>query len=74
MSGLRLCGHYLELLKNTKCLLLLVCLGHLQRFPRWLSDKENCLPMQEMQETQVRSLDREDPLEKEIATGASVLA
>ena len=73
MAGLRLCGHYLELLKNTKYLLLLVCLGHPQRFPRWLSDKENCLPMQEMQETQVRSLGREDPLEKEMATDSSVL-
>ena len=30
--------------------------------------------MQEMQETQVRSLSREDPLEKEIATDSSVLA
>ena len=27
-----------------------------------------------MQETQVRSLDREDPLEKEIATYSSILA
>ena len=30
--------------------------------------------MQEMQETQVRSLDWEDPLEKEMATHSSVLA
>ena len=29
---------------------------------------KNCLPMQEMQETQVRSLGWEDPLEKEMAT------
>ena len=31
-----------------------------------------CLPA--MQETQVRSLDREDPLEKEMATHSSILA
>ena len=30
--------------------------------------------MQEMQETQVRSLDGEDPLEKEMATHSSILA
>ena len=30
--------------------------------------------MQEMQERQVRSLDREDPLEKEMATHSSILA
>ena len=30
--------------------------------------------MQEMQETQVRSLDREDPLEEEMATHSSILA
>ena len=30
--------------------------------------------MQEMQETQVRSLGWEDPLEKEMATDSSVLA
>ena len=32
------------------------------------------LPLQEMQETQVWSLDREDPLEKEMATHSSILA
>ena len=36
---------------------------------RWLGGKE--LPA--MQETQVRSLGREDPLEKEIATHSSIL-
>ena len=41
--------------------------------PRWLSDK-NLLPMQETQETWVWSLDREDPLEKEMATDSSILA
>ena len=30
--------------------------------------------MQEMQETQVQSLGREDPLEKEMATYSSILA
>ena len=35
---------------------------------------KNCLPMQEMQETQVRSLGWEDPLEKEMATRSSILA
>ena len=33
-----------------------------------------CLPMQELQETQVLSLGREDPLEKEMTTHSSVLA
>ena len=33
-----------------------------------------CLPIQEMQETQVLSLDQEDPLEKEMATHSSILA
>ena len=32
-----------------------------------------CLPMQEMQETQVQSLGQEDPLVKEIATHSSIL-
>ena len=32
------------------------------------------LPMQEMQETQIQSLGREDPLEKEMATHSSILA
>ena len=33
-----------------------------------------CLPMQETQEMQVRSLGWEDPLEKEMATHSSTLA
>ena len=33
-----------------------------------------CLPMQETQETQVQSLDWEDPLEKETAASSSILA
>ena len=43
--------------------------------PRWDSGKEiTCLPMQETQETWVRSLGQEDPLEKEMATYCSILA
>ena len=39
------------------------------------SGKESaCLPMQEMQETQVRSLVQEDPLKKEMPTHSSILA
>ena len=34
---------------------------------------KNPLPMQETKETQVRSLGREDPLEKEIATNSNIL-
>ena len=37
----------------------------------WLSGKKIRLPMQE---TQVRSLGRENPLEKEMATHSSILA
>ena len=33
-----------------------------------------CLPMQETQETPVRSLGQEDPLEEEVATHYSILA
>ena len=36
--------------------------------------ERTCLPMQETQETQVRSLDWEDSLKKEIATHSSILA
>ena len=39
--------------------------------PWWLNGKESTLPVQE---TQVRSLGQEDPLEKEMATHSSVLA
>ena len=38
-------------------------------FARW-----HCLPMQETQEMQVRSLGREEPSEKEMATHSSILA
>ena len=43
------------------------------RLPRWLRVKNLCA-MQEMQETQARSLSREDPLEEGMATHSSVLA
>ena len=33
-----------------------------------------CLPMQEMQETEVRSLPKKDPLEEEMAAHSSILA
>ena len=36
--------------------------------------KKTCLPMQKMQETQVQSLDWEDPLEEEMTTHSSILA
>ena len=39
--------------------------------PRWLSGKEICLPIQE---TQIRSLGWEDPLEEEMAIHSSILA
>ena len=42
--------------------------------PRWLSGKTICLSVQEMQETWIRPLDWEDPLEEEMATHSSVLA
>ena len=47
---------------------------HIKGFPRWLSGKRIYLPMQEIQETQVPSLDQEDPLEEETATHSSILA
>ena len=40
----------------------------------WLSGKRIQLPIQEMQETQVRSLDQEDPLEEGMATHSNILA
>ena len=42
--------------------------------PRWYNGKRICLPVQELQETQVWSLGQEDPLEKEMATHSSILA
>ena len=42
--------------------------------PRWLSGKESPPPRQEMQETQVPSLGREDSPLREMATRSSILA
>ena len=42
-------------------------------FPDGTGAKKICLPMQEMWETQVRSLGQEDPLEEEMATHSSLL-
>ena len=42
--------------------------------PRWFSGKRICLTMLGMQETQVQSLNQEEPLEKEVATHSSILA
>ena len=42
--------------------------------PRWLSGQRARLPMQEAQETPVRSLGRDDPLEEEMATHSRILA
>ena len=36
--------------------------------------EKNCLPVQEMQETWVRSLGGEDPLEEETTTHSGILA
>ena len=49
------------------------------RFSRFIGDvcvraSFICLPTQETQETRVRSLGQEDPLEKEMATGSSIPA
>ena len=43
------------------------------RIPRWLRGKVH-LPMQEMQEMRVQSLDWEGPLEEEMGTHSSILA
>ena len=42
--------------------------------PRWRWQQRTPLPMRETQETQIRSLGQEDPLEWEIATHSSILA
>ena len=57
-------------------MLLNIIVGPLIRvegFPWWFSSKES-VPVQEMQETHVQSLGREDSLEKEMATCSSLLA
>ena len=44
------------------------------KYKWWLSWQRTCLPMQEMQHTQVQSLGLEDLLEKAVATHCSILA
>ena len=51
--------------------MILYCGTYCDRLPRWLNDKELCLPIQEIQ---VWSLGQKDPLEKEVATHSSILA
>ena len=48
--------------------------GVIWGFPGGASGKEPPLPIQETQETRVRSLDQEDPLEEERATHSSMPA
>ena len=43
------------------------------RLPRWLQRQIICLPMQEMQKMEIRSLGQEDPLEQEMATHSNIL-
>ena len=42
------------------------------RLPRWLSGKKKIYPP--VQEVQAKSLDQEDPLEKEMAAHSSIFA
>ena len=50
------------------------CMASLiRRLPRWFSGNRICLPVQERQETRVRSPGREDTLEEETATHSSTL-
>ena len=44
------------------------------RLPRWLSGKGIRQPMQETQESRVRSLGQKDPLKQEIVTHANIPA
>ena len=46
----------------------------LEGFPRGSSGKKFRLPVQQTQETRVRSLGREDPLEEEMATHSNHLS
>ena len=64
-------GFMLKTMKQTEnkyCMASLIC-----RLPRWFSGNRICLPVQERQETQVRSLGWEDSLEEEMATNSSNL-
>ena len=65
-------GFMLKTMKQTEnkyCMASLIC-----RLPRWFSGNRICLPVQERQETQVRSLGWEDSLEEEMATHSSIFA
>ena len=42
--------------------------------PQWLSGKKSACNAGDLQESEVRSLGQEDPLEKEMATKSSILA
>ena len=42
--------------------------------PRWSFGKEPTYQMQEMEESRVRSLGREDPLEEDMAIHSNILA
>ena len=44
------------------------------RLPRWLQRQRICLPVQEMQKAELRSLGQEDPLQEEMATRSNMLA
>ena len=50
------------------------CLTWLSRTSLVVQGWRTCLPMKEVQETRVRFLDQEDPLEEEMATHSSILA
>ena len=62
--------YFLETLKEVLSKLFKVLSGRLQGFPRGSGGKNPPV----MQETQVPSLDQENPLEKEMVTHSSILA
>ena len=49
-------------------------IGSYDRVPTWLRWQRICLPMPEPQETWIQFLDREDPLEEEMAAHSTILA
>ena len=58
----------LGFIRNFNEQICIVTLGNRTGLPRWLSGKRIPLPVQELQETWVQSLDQEDPLKEEMAT------
>ena len=58
----------LGFIRNFNEQICIVTLGNRTGLPRWLSGKRIPLPLQELQETWVQSLDQEDPLKEEMAT------